>query len=96
MVKRMGGKRHKTRYKLQLAAGEHGRLRLTARLAQYAEGDHVALVLDASESKGMFFPRHHGKTGTVVGKQGRAYYVRFNDKNKAKTVLALPVHLRHV
>ena len=63
MVRRMGGSRHKTRYKLQRAAGEHGKLRLTARLAQFKEGEQVALIIDSSESKGMFFPRHHGKTG---------------------------------
>ena len=96
MVKRMGGSRHKTRYKLQRAAGEHGKLRLTARLAQFKEGEQVALIIDSSESKGMFFPRHHGKTGTVVGTQGRAYYVKIKDKNKTKTILALPVHLKHV
>ncbi len=96
MVKRHGGVRNKTRYKLSMKAGQHGRLRLTARFTQYAEGDRVALVIDASEQKGIFFPRHHGKTGTVVGKQGGAYLVAIHDKNKAKTIIATPIHLKRV
>jgi large subunit ribosomal protein L21e len=96
MVKRLGGFRHKTRYKLQRAAGERGKLRLTARFTTYSEGDRVALIIDPSEQKGIFFPRHHGKTGTVVGKQGGAYLVAIDDKDKAKTIIATPVHLKRI
>jgi large subunit ribosomal protein L21e len=96
MVRRMGGSRHKTRYKISKPSGQHGKLRLTARLAQYKEGDIVALIIDAAAHKGMFHPRHHGKTGTVVGKQGNAYLVRVMDKNKQKTLIATAVHLKHV
>ncbi len=96
MVKRMGGVRHKTRYKLSKPAGEHGRLRITARLAKFADGEKVSLAIDSACQAGVFHPRHHGKTGVVVGSQGKAYLVSIMDKNKRKTILALPVHLKHV
>lgn len=96
MVKRMGGSRHKTRYKLQRAAGERGRVRITAYMQEFKEGDKVALRIDPSVQKGMFFPRHHGKTGVIVGKQGRSYLVQISDKNKQKTLISHPVHLLHV
>jgi large subunit ribosomal protein L21e len=96
MVKRMGGSRHKTRYKLSRAAGEHGRIRLTAFLQRFNDGDKVALIIDPSVQKGMFHPRHHGKTGTVMGSQGRSYQVKFNDKGKDKIAVVHPVHLKHV
>jgi len=37
--------------------------------------------------------RFHGKTGTVVGTQGRAYVLDVKDGNKIKTVLATPEHM---
>jgi large subunit ribosomal protein L21e len=96
MVKRLGGSRHKTRYKLAKAPEEHGRLRITARLRTFNEGERVSLSLDSAAHAGSFHPRHHGKTGVIVAKQGRAYLVEINDKNKRKKILALPVHLHHV
>jgi large subunit ribosomal protein L21e len=96
MVTRLGGSRHKTRYKLQRPVRERGHLRLTQRLAKYTEGDKVALVIDSSVQHGLFYPRHHGKTGVVVGKQGNGYLVRVMDKNKAKTLITTAAHLKRV
>lgn len=96
MVKRLGGSRHKTRYKLQKPAGQSGRVRITAYFQQFSVGDAVALTLDSSVHKGTYHPRHYGKTGTVTGTQGSSYAVRINDNGKEKTVLAHPVHLRRV
>jgi large subunit ribosomal protein L21e len=96
MVKRLGGMRHKTRYKLRKAAGTKGKVSLTAFLKEYKEGDTVALIAEPAVQKGMFHPRHHGKTGKVVGKQGTAYNVSISDGNKQKTLVVHPIHMKHV
>jgi len=44
----------------------------------------------------MYFPRFHGKVGTVVGKQGKCYQVKIKDVQMLKIVLAHPVHLKKV
>jgi large subunit ribosomal protein L21e len=40
--------------------------------------------------------RFHGKTGTVIGNQGRAFVLAVKDGDKIKTVLARPEHMRKV
>jgi len=54
----------------------------------------VNIVLDPSIHRGMPHPRFHGKTGTVVGNQGRSFVVKVRDGNKMKTVVSRPEHLR--
>ena len=96
MVTRVGGSRRKTRYKMQMRAHEHGRVRITAFMEKYASGDKVALTPDPSVHKGMFHPRHIGRTGVVVSNRGTSYLVKIHDQNKEKTLIVHPVHLRHV
>ena len=38
--------------------------------------------------------RFQGRTGTVSGKQGRAYVISVKDGNMAKTIVSRPEHLR--
>ena len=57
-------------------------------------GSLVSIVLDGGQQKGMPHRRFQGMTGTIESKQGRAYVVSFSDKNKKKTVIARPEHLR--
>jgi large subunit ribosomal protein L21e len=40
--------------------------------------------------------RFQGKTGTVIGTQGRAFVLAVKDGNKIKTVLATPEHMKKV
>ncbi len=96
MVKRLGGSRHKTRYKLQKRADDHGRVHITAYFQKFAVGDAVSLVLDSSVHKGSYHPRHYGRTGKITGMQGASYTVNVKDHNKEKTIIAHPVHLRRV
>ena len=42
----------------------------------------------------MYFPRFHGKIGTVVSQKGRCYTVKIKDGNAEKTLIVHPVHLR--
>lgn len=94
MVRRLGGSRRKTRYKLQKRSDEHGRVRITAFMQTFKVGDTVNLSPDSSIQRGMFHPRHIGKTGTVCGIQGKSYRVKIRDKDKMKEMIVHPVHLK--
>lgn len=96
MVTRIGGSRHKTRYKLQRKPSERGHLNLTQRLAKYAVGDKVAIIVNPSVHKGMFYHRHHGKTGIVAECRGNGYLVRIMDKDKSKTLTTTAAHMKRV
>lgn len=51
------------------------------------------LSVEPAVHKGMYHPRFLGKTGKVIGKQGKCYKIAFKDINKEKTLLVHPVHL---
>jgi len=51
------------------------------------------LQANSSIQNGMYFPRFHGKTGTIIGKQGNCYKVLIKDIGKEKTILIHPIHL---
>jgi large subunit ribosomal protein L21e len=63
-------------------------------IQEYEDGQKVHLTLDPSVSDGRFHPRFNGHTGTVVGKQGRAFKVEINDGGKDKTLIVRPAHLK--
>ncbi|WP_248896811.1 50S ribosomal protein L21e [Haloplanus halobius] len=63
-------------------------------IQEYDDGQKVHLKLDPSVSEGRFHPRFNGHTGTVVGKQGRAFKVEINDGGKDKTLIVRPAHLK--
>lgn len=88
------GPQQGTRKKLQNSARERGASPPQRAIQQFEAGDVVHLNIDPSVQKGRFHPRFNGKTGTVAGKQGRAYKVEIKDGNKTKTVVTRPAHLR--
>jgi large subunit ribosomal protein L21e len=59
-------------------------------------GEKVHIFLDPSIHHGMPSIRFHGKTGTVMGTQGKAFVIAVKDGNKIKTVLSTPEHLKKV
>tara|TARA_B110000263_G_scaffold5620_2_gene4845 strand:+ start:512 stop:715 length:204 start_codon:yes stop_codon:yes gene_type:complete len=63
---------------------------------QYQEGDRVAIVLDGAQQGGMPHRRFQGRTGKIMGSQGRAFIVSVKDGNMLKTVVARPEHLRPI
>lgn len=95
-MKRVGGARRKTRYKMRLPISEKGKLPLKRYLQKFEEGDKVLLKAYPGEQGGLFWLRFHGKTGEVVGSQGSCYKVNIKDGNKAKTCVVNPVHLIRV
>ncbi|MBS3151773.1 50S ribosomal protein L21e [Candidatus Woesearchaeota archaeon] len=96
MTKRIGGARRKTRHKLAKNVRDKGKISLTRYFQDFKSGDKVCLSAEPSVHGGMYFPRFHGKVGTVVGKQGKCYQVKIKDVQMLKIVLAHPVHLKKV
>ena len=96
MVKRIGGFRRKTRFKLQKDKRRRGKVSISKVLQEFEIGQKVQLVAEPSIQKGLYFPRFHGKHGVVIGKRGNAYLVEIKDFNKKKTLIVAPVHLKMV
>ena len=94
MTKRIGGFRRKTRHKLQKSPRTKGKISIRRYLQQFKIGDRVNLVAEPAIQTGMYFPRYHGRTALVIGKQGDCYKVQIEDGSLQKTLIVHPVHLR--
>ena len=96
MVKRIGTGRRKTRHKLKKSFKEKGKIPLSIYFQELKEGDKVALVANSGVSKGMYFPRFHGRVAKVVGKKGFCYQVSIIDGKKEKLFNVHPIHLKKI
>ncbi len=85
------GYRRKTR-NLHVDHRRKGKIQIRKLLADFAEGDIVSVAIDA-RSQAIPHPRFQGKTGRVVGRQGRSFFVAVGDGSKKKKVLVAPEHL---
>lgn len=83
-----------TREKLSNKPRERGISPPQRAVQEFEEGAMVHLKIDPSTQDGRFHPRFDGRTGKVVGKQGRAFLVTIDDNGKEKTVIARAEHLR--
>lgn len=88
------GPREATRNKLKNDARDRGASPPERSVEQFDDGEKVHLKIDPSVPKGRFHPRFNGRTGTVVGDQGRAFKVEIQDGGVTKTLIAAPAHLR--
>ncbi len=96
MATRVGGFRRKTRSKLRKSPKEKGKISIRKYFQVLKPDMKVCFKAEPAVQKGMYFPRFHGKTGTVIGKEGTCYRVAFKDGKKAKIIIAHPVHLKKV
>ena len=96
MVKRIGTFRSKTRHKFKKPHRAKGKLSLTKYFQTFKEGDRVGLHIEPAVQGGVYFPRFLGKNGVIIGKQGDCYQVQIKDKNKEKTLIVHPVHLKRL
>ena len=94
MVKRIGGFRRRTRYKLQKPKNMKGKLSLRKYLAEYKLGEEVILDAEPMVQSGMFFPNYQGKRGVVSKKTGSCYEVLIKDGKKEKKLVVHPIHLK--
>ena len=92
-MKRIGGSRRKSRYKMRKSVSERGKLPIGRFLQNFEHGDKVLLKAFSSYQKGLFCLRFYGKIGEVAGMQGNCYKVNIKDGNKAKEAIVHPVHL---
>lgn len=96
MTKRTGGFRRKTRHKLTKKRKKKGKISLRSYFQSFKVGDKVLLKAEPAVQKGMYNPRYHSKSGTIKGKRGNCYKLEIKDKNKIKTLIVHPVHLRRL
>lgn len=96
MVQRIGGERRKTRGKYRKAPRTRGKLSITSYLKTYKPGDRVVLKAETSYQKGIYYRRFHGLSGIVQKQRGFCYEVAIKDKNKSKTVIVHPIHIKKV
>jgi len=96
MVKTVGSRRKKTRSKLSKSPRQRGKVALRRFVAKLNVGDRVVLNAEPSVQRGMYFPRFHGLSGTIVSERGNAYFVSIKDKGKRKKLLVSKIHLKKV
>lgn len=70
-----------------------GKFQLSKFFQKLKEGDSVAVVKEMAMQP-RFPSRLQGRTGIVLGKQGRAYKVKIKDQSKEKEYLIAPIHLK--
>ena len=94
MAQRIGRFRRKTRSKLKKGIKEKGKISISNYLNDFKENERVLLKAEPAVQDGMYFPRFHGKTGIIVGKEGSCYKILIKDFKKEKIVVVHPIHLR--
>jgi large subunit ribosomal protein L21e len=85
------GYRRRTR-SIKTKSRDKGKVRINRYLQEFKEGDVVSIAIDPTY-QAIPHPRFRGKSGKIVGKQGRVYFVRITDGGKQKDVLVAPEHL---
>ena len=86
------GIRRRTR-RFSVAPRNKGKISIRSVLQKFKEKDTVSIKINPIYQN-FPHPRFNGKTGKVVGIQGRAYFVDLKEGNKHKMVLVTPEHLR--
>lgn len=92
-MKRIGGNRRKSRYKMSVSLSDKGKLHIKKYLQTFETGEKVLLKAYPSHQGGLFCLRFHGKVGEIVGKQGTCYKVGIMDGKKSKECIVHPVHI---
>lgn len=90
------GKRSETRSKLRKNVRDRGKVPLKRITQEFSEGAKVSINIEPSIMSGQPHPRFYGKTGSIAGKQGKAYVVKVKDGGKTKEIISGPEHLERV
>lgn len=94
MAKSSRGIRRRSRQILRKSPRKRGMAPITHSFITYEEGEKASIVIDPSIHGGQPHVRFQGLTGTIVGKQGRAYVLSINVGNMKKQVIVGPEHLK--
>lgn len=88
------GKKRKTRKKLRKSVRDRGKLPTRKMTQELPLGSKVSIEIDPSVHRGQPHPKFYGRTGTVLGKQGRGYVINLKGENKK--VISGPEHIKRV
>ena len=94
MGTKIGGLRKNTRYKLSKGKRKRGKISIIEYYKILNPGEMVYFLADPGIQKGMYHPRFHGKSGTVLKKRGKCYEIELIDGNLKKLMIVHPIHLR--
>ena len=94
MVKKIGGDRKKSRYKLTKERRDKGKISVSRFMQSFQAGQKVHLSIEPAIHKGSYHVKFVGKTGVVKGARGRCYEVAITDGGKEKMLIIHPVHLK--
>lgn len=72
-----------------------GKVSFTRYFQKLNPGDSVAVVKELSEPFG-YSNRIQGRTGKVVEKRGKSYYVEIRELGKMKKYALHPIHLKKI
>ena len=93
MGKASKGLNRRSRYILRKSPRSRGNPPVARVIRKFEVGDRVSIRLEASERSGAPHLRFQGRTGVIVGVQGRAYKESVMDGGKEKVILSNAVHL---
>jgi large subunit ribosomal protein L21e len=96
MVKRIGGKRRKSRARMRKSGSTKGKISITKYMQTFSIGDSVQLKAEPAVQKGIYHLNFHGKLGVVFGKRGECYIVDMKDGGKTKKIIVHPIHLKRL
>src|SRR2546428_11239249 len=96
MGKASKGPRKGTRSLFRVRPRERGKTRITRVIQLFENGEKAAIEIDSRVRGGQPHNTFQGKTGVVVGRQGRSYLVRIRIGGKYKVVVAAPAPLRRM
>jgi large subunit ribosomal protein L21e len=93
MVKSSKGLRRRSRGILSKSPRNRGNPPVARLMRKFEEGEKVCIKIEPSVRSGAPHLRFQGRTGVVVGTQGRMYRVSIMDGGKEKIILSNAVHL---
>jgi len=93
MVKASKGLRRRSRGIMRKSPRSRGFPPAGSMVRSFEEGERVSIKIEPSQLSGAPHLRFQGRTGVVVGRQGRMYLVSIMDGGKEKIILSGAVHL---
>ena len=94
MVKASKGYRRRTRSVMRRRVRERGLSPITKIFQTFDVGAKASVNIDPSMHRGQPHIRFQGRTGTVVGMQGKSYLIDVMMGDMKKQVIVSPEHLR--
>jgi len=94
MVKASKGYRRRTRSVMRRRVRERGLSPITKIFQTFDVGQMASVNIDPSMHRGQPHIRFQGRTGKVVGMQGKSYLIDVMMGGKKKQIIVRPEHLR--